>query len=124
MTLPNQRQQGGNDVIHPYNIGFQKFAQVVPIRPSVSRESWVREVLGYGHVHDSVRSDVQDAGVVDEIVETLTIERLLHRLSSLLCTLLGCDLERDILHAAAGAFDQLLQLIRLLAGGCKHFGHL
>lgn len=73
MTFPNQRQQGGNDVIHPYNIGFQKFAQVVPIRPSISRESCVREVLGYGHIHDSVRGYVQDAGVVDEIVETLAI---------------------------------------------------
>lgn len=81
-------------------------------------------LLGYGHIHDSVRGCVHDAGAIDETVETLAIERLLHRLSSLFCTLLGCDLERDKLHAAVGAVDQLLQVIRLLAGGCKHFGHL
>lgn len=122
VALSDQGQQGGGNALNSYDIDVQVLAQVIPVCPSVNRRSWIREVSEDAHVHDSIRGHVHDASVVDKDIDTLTIERLLHYLSGLLCALGGRDLERDELHAAVGAFYQLLQVIRLLASSCENFG--
>lgn len=108
VALPDQGQQGRSDVLNSYYIDVQVLAQVIPVCPSVNRRSCIREVSEYGHVHDSIRGHIHDASVVDKDIDTLAIERLLHYLSGLLRALGGRDLERDELHAAVGAFDELL----------------
>lgn len=122
VALSDQGQQGSSDVVCSYNIAVQMLAQVIPIWPSVRRNFCMGIDSGYRHVRNSIRRHVHDAGVVDKDVEPFAIERLLRCLSGVLCTLRGCDLERDELNAAVGAFDQLLQAIRLLASSCKYFG--
>lgn len=122
VALSNQVQQGSSDVVNSHDVGVQSFAQILPVHPSATQEPRSRENSGYGHVHDSVRGRVHNAGVVDEVVEALAIERLLHRVSSILYTLRGCDLDWYEFNTAIGPFDQLLQVIRLLASSCKHLG--
>lgn len=121
-ALPDQRQQGTNDVVRPYDVGIQVLAQLRSVRPSVRRGPGMREVSGSRHFCDPFRRFVHDSRAVDEIVETLAFEGPLHEASRFLCALFGCELERDELDAAIGAFHQLLQVFRLLSSSSKYFG--